>query len=494
MKRLILPLTLGGYLAVACGDESAERPDGEGGARQGDGDGDGDADGIGGRGGRSGQGGEGGSAGAMTDAEDPRRFTVVIENVAETYPFLSGGVFHTPVGDSTPGPLTHGKKYEFSVHAGRRQKLSFVTMLAATNDLFFAPDGEGIALYDATGAPRSGDVSDQLRLWDAGTEVNEEPAVGPNTVAKQSMPNTGPDEHGVVRPVEEVLTDTFGYPDVSEVISVHIDHVSGTEFLITIENVSENDALMTSEGDRKAPVSPGVWVIHGGSSPLFEHGMPDRGLGLEKIAEDGDPKNLGDYIKEHSGVTYPASPGVWVTHDEGDRPFFEEAAFDEGAGLEHIAEDGNPTDLAASLSAWAGAAATGVMDMPEGRAAKGPITPGLKYTFSFTASRGQSLSFATMLAATNDVFIAPADSGIALFDDQGTPLRGDITNRLYLWDVGTEKNEQPALGPNTVTNQLTANTGKAEREAVKKLSDENGGFDYPAVLEVLKVTIRSERP
>ena len=118
-------------------------------------------------------------------------FTVSIENIGSAYSFIDSGVFNTPVGDASPGPATPGKRYEFTVDAGRSQKLSFVTMLAATNDLFFAPDGNGIAFYDDNGDPISEDVTDQVYLWDAGTEVNEEPAVGPNTVGMQSGPDTG---------------------------------------------------------------------------------------------------------------------------------------------------------------------------------------------------------------------------------------------------------------------------------------------------------------
>ncbi len=66
------------------------------------------------------------------------------------------------------------------------------------HDLFFGPNGDGIALYDQSGAPISGDVTAQIHLWDAGTEVNEEPHVGPNTVTQQPAPNTGPAENGNV--------------------------------------------------------------------------------------------------------------------------------------------------------------------------------------------------------------------------------------------------------------------------------------------------------
>src|SRR5262249_5635876 len=65
------------------------------------------------------------------------------------------------------------------------------------------------------------DVTSQILLWDAGTEVNEEPGLGPNQAALQAAPNTGPAEHGVVRPITEVK-DGFHYPTVPEVLRVTI--------------------------------------------------------------------------------------------------------------------------------------------------------------------------------------------------------------------------------------------------------------------------------
>ena len=81
--------------------------------------------------------------------------------------------------------------------------------------------GRWAALFDAKGQPVSGDITSKITLWDAGTEVNEEPGVGPNQAPRQPAPHTGPREHGVVRPIAEVK-DGFHYPSVSEVIRVTI--------------------------------------------------------------------------------------------------------------------------------------------------------------------------------------------------------------------------------------------------------------------------------
>ncbi|MEO7960261.1 MAG: spondin domain-containing protein, partial [Ginsengibacter sp.] len=231
-----------------------------------------------------------------------KKFTVTIENVSSPKMYLGSGVINTPIGQEKPGAITAGKKYEFMVKAGKGQNLSFAVMLAATNDAFFAPDGNGIALYDHNGAPISGEVTDQVYLWDAGTEINEEPAVGPNTVTNQPGPNTGPAENGVVQLISKVTTDHFNYPAVNEVLKVMVKHMSGYNFKITLENVSQPNGLHTSKGDFNIPVSPGVWVIHEGDDPLFTDGQPDRGQGIEGIAEDGNPTNLGEYTASVTGV------------------------------------------------------------------------------------------------------------------------------------------------------------------------------------------------
>ncbi|HEA30990.1 MAG TPA: hypothetical protein ENH91_13525 [Leeuwenhoekiella sp.] len=417
------------------------------------------------------------------------QFTITIENVATAYPFIKSGVFNMPSGDTQAGAATPGKEFEFTIDAGRSEHLSFATMLAATNDLFYGPDDEGIALYDDEGNPISGDVTDQVYLWDAGTEVNEEPAVGPNTVTNQPAPDTGEDENENVRSINDVTTGfDFNYPAVNEIINVSIAHVDGTQFKVTIKDLA-TAMLATSEGDRPAPLSPGVWVVHAGLNPLYTIGEPDFGNGVEAIAEDGNASPLGEYASTHTGVTYPASPGGWVVHDHGTKPLFTEGSPDYGQGVEAIAEDGSEVILGTNLDNLSGEEESAVFNTPEGSTSPGAILPGSKYTFSIKAAANENLSFATMLAATNDVFFAPKDEGIALFDENGNPISGDITDQVYLWDAGTEVNEEPAIGPNTVTNQLAPDTGEEENGNVMLLSDVNDGFNYPTVAQTLKVTI-----
>ena len=67
-------------------------------------------------------------------------------------------------------------------------------MFGQSNDLFYSND-RPIALFDAAGKPVRGDMTPQLSLWDAGTEVNEEPGLGPNQGPRQKTPEAGVAEH-----------------------------------------------------------------------------------------------------------------------------------------------------------------------------------------------------------------------------------------------------------------------------------------------------------
>ena len=128
------------------------------------------------------------------------------------------GIVNTAVGETAPGPIGPGQAYEFTVSAAPTERLALAMMFVQSNDLFYASGNTGIALFDAKGMPLTSDVTSQLTLCDAGTEVNEEPGLGPNQAHRQSGPNTGPSEHGAVRSV----SDRFTYPKTADVIRVTI--------------------------------------------------------------------------------------------------------------------------------------------------------------------------------------------------------------------------------------------------------------------------------
>lgn len=113
-------------------------------------------------------------------------------------------------------PFTHDER--FTVTAKPGDGLFLAAMFAQSNDLFIAPDPKGIALFDQAGQPISAISTSEFKLWDAGTEVNQSPGVGPDQAPRQSKPNTGAVEHGIVR----LVNDGFTYPDLAKVIRVTI--------------------------------------------------------------------------------------------------------------------------------------------------------------------------------------------------------------------------------------------------------------------------------
>jgi hypothetical protein len=107
------------------------------------------------------------------------------------------GVFNTPNGSEGPGPIGPGGSYEFTVTAAAGMKLWVVMMFGQSNDYFYAPSS-GIAIFDKSGRPTGGDVTSKFVLWDAGTEVDQEPGIGSDQAPRQAAHNIGDGEHGVV--------------------------------------------------------------------------------------------------------------------------------------------------------------------------------------------------------------------------------------------------------------------------------------------------------
>ena len=394
-----------------------------------------------------------------------KTFTVTIENVSDAADYFGSGVFNTPVGAAAPAAIGPGGAYEMRFGAGPGHRLSFATMLVQSNDLFYAPDGAGIDLYPG-GAALSGDITNQIMLWDAGTEANEMPGTGPNQPPRQAGPNTGAvDGDNTVRPVN----DGFMYPATANVVQVMLTSHGEGEFTLRVENVSDDQLL-----------APGVYVAHSGGNPIFTSGMPNVGEGLENLAEDGDPSMLAGAVANRTGLTVPMTPGVYVVHSSG-QPLFASGMPNGGSGLEGLAEDGDPSGLAASVDG------SGTFTTPTGAAGPGPLLPGHTYQFTVTAKPGDRLSLATMFVESNDLFFGFADNGLALFDGGGAAVSGDVSAQMMLWDAGTEANQWPGLGSSQPLRQGGANSGAADGNNTVRLVGD--GFSYPAVSDVIRVSL-----
>ena len=111
-------------------------------------------------------------------------------------------VYNTPAGAKGPGPITPGAAYETTISAVAGDKLTITLMMGQSNDWFYAPAESGIDLFK-DGKAISGDISSQIMLWNAGTEVDQEPGIGPDQGPRQKGPNTGAAENGIVSKVQD---------------------------------------------------------------------------------------------------------------------------------------------------------------------------------------------------------------------------------------------------------------------------------------------------
>jgi hypothetical protein len=211
-------------------------------------------------------------------------------------------------------------------------------------------------------------------------------------------------------------------------------------------------------------------------------------------AETSDDDMMEDAMVAHADFTVTIenisgdetillAPGTWVVFSEGE-PIFTVEEPDRGQGLEALAEDGDPSGLSVSLGEYMGVIETGVFNTPSEASDPGPLGPGRAYAFEFYAEDGNRLSFATMFVQSNDLFYAPDGGGIALFNQEGVSLDGDITEFISFWDAGTEVNQAPGVGADQAPRQSGPNSGDDEMGAIRLVDD---GFTYPE--NVLRVTI-----
>jgi hypothetical protein len=200
-------------------------------------------------------------------------------------------------------------------------------------------------------------------------------------------------------------------------------------FTVRIENVSTPGTIASSRLGGVVPLSPGVFAVYRDANPLFTVGSP-ADQGTERIAEDGDNAAESAALGSASGLRGSfASPG--------------------GA-------DGMPT-----------------------------LGPGEFVTFTINAAGGDRLNFETMFAQSNDWFYSFGANGLALFNGD-TPVSGDVTSQVVLYDAGTEEDTAPGTGPDQAPVQAAPNTGPTDDDRNIRVPS---GFTIPAAASVIRVTI-----
>lgn len=220
-------------------------------------------------------------------------------------------------------------------------------------------------------------------------------------------------------------------------------------FVVRVENVSDGGTLKLSTGGSAAiPLSPGVWVVHRGANPILAPGQPDAGLGLEGLAEAGLANAFAANLSGRDGVR---SNGV----------------FAEPLGRRRGMPPGKVDRASASSM----------------------LQRGQHYQFTITARKGDRLSIAMMISQSNDGVVATGGDAIALFDEGGKPVSGNVTARLALWDAGTEVNEDPGVGRNQGLRQGAPHAGDPERKPVRAMADAEFGKAWPSVERLVRVTI-----
>jgi hypothetical protein len=174
-------------------------------------------------------------------------------------------------------------------------------------------------------------------------------------------------------------------------------------------------------------------------------------------------------LPDGKSTSTPIAPGLYAVM-RGDTKLFAPGQAAERA-LESLAEDGDASALLAAIRTLDGVVAAHM------------FAPGLPLTVK--AQPGDRLVFASMFVQSNDKFFAPDPEGVDLFNDQ-TPVSGDLTSTVMLWDAGTEQDEAPGAGQDQAPRQAGPNTGSDEHGVVRAADD---GFTYPAVANVIQFTV-----
>ncbi|MEX6689694.1 spondin domain-containing protein [Danxiaibacter flavus] len=404
------------------------------------------------------------------DHMHPETTTITVENVLQSKPLVESGTFK---GKGTPPLILPGESVSIHFSAAKGEALTFATMYGWSNDLFFAPENPGIAVYDANGNPVQGDVSSKIKLWDNGTRVNQAPGAGvvhPGTANSQNI-------------TEVNGTDAQGntYLPASQLVKATLAYNGNSYFTLTLKNTSGKTINET-------PLSPGVWAVSyivGGNllnpAPLYMSGQPTAN-GLTSIAERGDNGPLSSYISSITGIFTPMSPVLVVVYNGQSSPIYQVGEKDRGEGLRLLAQRGNADTLAAALKMKPGVKAVYVLHAPSTNVLLPVINgqAGGKVSQMLSVKNGERLAIATMYGFSNDWFFASKDNGVE------ATQKGDISGTIALYDDGTAINQFPGAG---ITQFNLAGTPLFESIPIAPVPNPNMFTTLPDINNIIRVTL-----
>ncbi len=397
--------------------------------------------------------------------------TITVENVLKSQPLVESGTFQ---GTGTPPLILPGQSVTIHFSAAKGEALSFATMYGWSNDLFFAPENPGIAVYDASGNPIQGDVSEQIKLWDNGTRINQAPGSGvgrPGTVDNTNI-------------TEVVGTDAQGnsYLAASKLMNATLVYDGNSYFTLTLKNISGGTASET-------PFSPGVWTVSyivGGNllnpTPLYTKAQPTAN-GLTELAESGNNAPLSTYASSITGIFTPLSPILVVIYNGIENPIYKVGENDRGNGLKYLAQRGNADSLAATLRNKTGVKAVYILPAPTTKVLL-PIINGQaggKVSQQIDVARGDRLAIATMYGFSNDWFFTNTGNGV------DATVTGDISSSIVLYNDGTAIDQFPGAG---ITQFNLAGTPLTESVPISAVPNPNPFTTLPGVTNMIRVIIQ----
>jgi hypothetical protein len=396
--------------------------------------------------------------------------TITIENVLQSQPLVESGTFQQPGVLINPGDSS-----SITFAAAKGEAITFATMYGWSNDLFFAPENPGIQVYDASGNPIEGDVSSQIKLWDNGTRINQQPG--------SSVMHPGTAESAPQNIMEVKGTDAQGntYLPASSLMKASLKYNGNSMFTLTIKNISEGTSNET-------PFSPGVWAVSyivGGNllnpAPLYTDGKPTAN-GLTKIAEMGDNRELSSYLESITGIFTPLSPVLVVVYRGISNPIYTVGQNDAGQGLTALAQKGDASGFADYLKTVKGVKNVYVLPAANSTVLLPVIDgqPGSSVSQQISVAKGDKVAIATMYGFSNDWFFATKGE----IDATQT---GDISTKVGLFDDGTAVNQYPGAG---VTQFNLAGTPLTESKPIEEVPNPNEFVTLPEISSLIKVTIQ----
>jgi len=397
--------------------------------------------------------------------------TLTVENVLHAQPLVESGTFQ---GTGSPALILPGQSVTITFSAAKGEALSFATMYGWSNDLFFAPANPGIMAYDADGNPVEGDVSTQVKLWDNGTRINQQPGA--------TVTHPGAADSKNITEVDGLDAQGNTYLPASQLVQATMKYNGNSSFTLTLRNISGGTANQT-------PLSPGVWsvsYIAGGQllapTPLYAKDQPTAN-GLTNIAEAGNNSPLWSYVQGITGIFTPLSPVLVVVYNGIDDPIFKLGEKDRGQGLKYLAQRGVPDSLASYLKGLKGVKAVYNLAAANTRVLLPVINgqAGGKVSQQVSLGSGDHLAIATMYGFSNDWFFATAVSATDLVKNS------DISSSVQLYNDGTALDQFPGAG---LTQFNLAGTPLVENAPISLVPNPNAFTTLPSISNIIKITVQ----